>query len=94
MWLTSGRASGRKTLLQYSSLTPLERECYEEEVQPYRKTDYKPIIYKRHRLQALELSQTHVLTLSPVPTGLVEPQPNPIMRSPPTPPRSKHMCNT
>ena len=20
-------------------------ECYEEEVQPYRKTDYKPIIY-------------------------------------------------
>ena len=22
-----------------------ERECYEEEVQPYRKTDYKPIIY-------------------------------------------------
>ena len=45
MWLTSGRASGRKTLLQYSSLTPLERECYEGEVQPYRKTDYKPIIY-------------------------------------------------
>ena len=25
-------------------LTPLERECYEGEVQPYRKTDYKPII--------------------------------------------------
>ena len=45
MWLTSGRASGRKTLLQYFSLTPLERECYEGEVQPYRKTDYKPIIY-------------------------------------------------
>ena len=22
-----------------------ECECYEEEVQPYRKTDYKPIIY-------------------------------------------------
>ena len=22
----------------------MERECYEEEVQPYRKTDYKPII--------------------------------------------------
>ena len=45
MWLTSGRASRQKTLLQYSSLTPLERECYEGEVQPYRKTDYKPIIY-------------------------------------------------
>ena len=45
MWLTSGRASGRKTLLQYSSLTPLERECYEGEVHPYRKTDYKPMIY-------------------------------------------------
>ena len=23
----------------------MENECYEEEVQPYRKTDYKPIIY-------------------------------------------------
>ena len=42
MWLTSGRASGRKTLLQYPSLAPLERECYGGgEVQPYRKTDYK-----------------------------------------------------
>ena len=30
MWLTSGRESGRlKTRLQYSSLTPLEREGYE-----------------------------------------------------------------
>ena len=46
MWLTSGRASGRnKTLLQFTSLTLLESECYEGEVQPYRKTDYKPIIY-------------------------------------------------
>ena len=45
MWLTLGRASGRKkTLLQYSSLTPLERECYEGEVQPYRKMDYKPMM--------------------------------------------------
>ena len=44
MWMTSGRASGRKTLLQYSSLAPLERECYEGEVQPYRKTDYKPMM--------------------------------------------------
>ena len=32
-------------MLQYSSLTPLERERYEGEVQPYQKTDYKPIIY-------------------------------------------------
>ena len=23
----------------------MEKECYDEEVQPYRKTDYKPIIY-------------------------------------------------
>ena len=30
----------------FISLTPLERECYEGEVQPYQKTDYKPIIYK------------------------------------------------
>ena len=40
----SEKATGHKTLLQYSSLTPLERECYEGEVQPYRKRDYKLII--------------------------------------------------
>ena len=43
-----GIRSREKTVLQYSSLTPLERECYEGEVQPYRKTDYKPIIYIHH----------------------------------------------
>ena len=31
-----------KNAAPYSSLTPLEGECYEGEVQPYRKTDYKP----------------------------------------------------
>ena len=31
-------------LPRYSSLAPLERECYEEEVQPYRKTDYKQMM--------------------------------------------------
>ena len=41
MWLTSGSASGRKN----SAPILLKKECYEEEVQPYRKTDYKPIIY-------------------------------------------------
>ena len=35
----------KKTLLQYSSLPLLMKECYEEEVQPYLKTYYKPIIY-------------------------------------------------
>ena len=30
---------------RYSSLTLLMKECYEEEVQPYRKANYKPIIY-------------------------------------------------
>ena len=46
MWFTPGRASGYTTLLQYSSTnTPEEGECYEEEVQPHRKTDYKPMIY-------------------------------------------------
>ena len=46
MWLTSGRASGhKKMLLQYYSLTPLERERYEGDVQPSLKTYYKPIIY-------------------------------------------------
>ena len=33
-----------KSLLQYS-LTLLEKERYEVEVQPYRKTDYKPMIF-------------------------------------------------
>ena len=33
-----------KILLKYSSLTLLERKCYEGEVQPYRKTDYKPMM--------------------------------------------------
>ena len=33
-----------KTLLQYSSITLLERERYEGEVQPYPKTDYKPMM--------------------------------------------------
>ena len=33
-----------KTLLQYSSLTPLERGCYEGEVQPYRKTECKQMM--------------------------------------------------
>ena len=28
-----------------------ECECYEEEIQPYQKTDYKPIIYKKHLTQ-------------------------------------------
>ena len=28
---------------------PGSGECYEEEVQPYRKTDYKPIIYREQR---------------------------------------------
>ena len=40
----------KKTLLKYSSLTPMERECYEGEVQPYRKTDYKPMIYIKQYL--------------------------------------------
>ena len=33
------------TLLRFSSLTLLEKECYNEEVQPYRKIDYKLMIY-------------------------------------------------
>ena len=48
MWLTAVQEEHliiKKTLLQYSVLTLLKKECYEEEVQPHRKTDYKPIIY-------------------------------------------------
>ena len=38
MWFPSGRASGRKkTLLHYSSLTILEKECYRVEVQSNRR---------------------------------------------------------
>ena len=32
-------------MIIYSSLTLLKKDCYEEEVQPYWKTDYKPMIY-------------------------------------------------
>ena len=38
------RKGNWSTLLHYSSLTPLERECYGGEVKPYRKTDYKSMI--------------------------------------------------
>ena len=40
MLLTSGRTSGRKN----AAPIPIEMECYEGEVQPYRKTDYKPMM--------------------------------------------------
>ena len=32
-------------------------ECYEEEVQPYRKTDYKPIIYIAENQEPLEITK-------------------------------------
>ena len=45
MWVTGQKGHlVVKTLLQYSSLTPLVWECYEGEVQPYRKTDYKSMM--------------------------------------------------
>ena len=60
MWLTSVRASDRKkTLLQYSSLTLLERECYEGEVQRYRNTDYNPIMM----ITALSVAMTIIVNL-------------------------------
>ena len=34
-----------------------ECECYEEEVQPYRKTDYKPIIYVKHPYKMVRMSR-------------------------------------
>ena len=40
MWLTPGKASGRKNVAPRL----LEKECYEGEFQPYRKTDYKPMM--------------------------------------------------
>ena len=46
MWLTSGRASGPNNIMfQYSSSKLLNKECYEEEVQPHRKTENKPMTY-------------------------------------------------
>ena len=65
MWLTSGSTSGRKnTLLNYSSLLPLERECYEEEVQPYRKTDNKQVMMiMYHNIRNNPLEQIYLLTV-------------------------------
>ena len=31
----------------------MEKECYEEEFQPYRKMDYKPIIYRATPLEMI-----------------------------------------
>ena len=39
-------------------------ECYEEEVQPYRKTDYKQIIYIVKRISCtVSLSLCHVVNI-------------------------------
>ena len=47
----------------------MERECYDEEVQPYRKMDYKPIIYIIwHLVNNLIGLQVKKLTIKP---GLV-----------------------
>ena len=57
MWLTPGRASGYKKVLQCSSLTLLKKEYYEEEVQPHRSVHngspgstrfYGPVHLRRH----------------------------------------------
>ena len=45
-----------KKLLQYSSLTLLKKEGYEGEVQPYRKTDYKPTIYRTSELNIWQIT--------------------------------------
>ena len=47
-WRQEGQPVIKKTLLTYSSLTLLKKECYVEEVQPYRKAGYKPMIYIYH----------------------------------------------
>ena len=60
MWLTPGRASGRKNSGPILFVnTPGEGECYEKEVLPHRKTDYKPMIY------ILKNRFTHVFMYSP-----------------------------
>ena len=45
MWFTPGRTSGRKITAPILIINNPEKECYEEEVQAYRKMDYKPMIY-------------------------------------------------
>ena len=46
MWLTPGRASGRKNSAPIPFINTLvKKECYEGGVQPYRKMDYKPMVY-------------------------------------------------
>ena len=65
MWLMSGWASGGETLLKCSSLIPLERECYEREVQPYRKTDYKSIIYNTElQMIKVHINNTNHITIA------------------------------
>ena len=44
MWLRQEEHPAIKILLQYSTINTLGRECYEGEVQPYWKTDYKPMM--------------------------------------------------
>ena len=42
-----------------------ECECYEEEVQPYRKTDYKPIIYKSTQ-DNTDTQSTHIYNMEEI----------------------------
>ena len=42
-------------MLECKELTPLEREYYEEEVQPYQKIEYKPIIYIYHVVALVDM---------------------------------------
>ena len=45
MWLTPGRAPICKNSAPILFINTPEKECYEVEVQPYRKTEYKLMIY-------------------------------------------------
>ena len=41
----------------------MEKECYEEEVQPYRKTDYKRIIYQSRYIIVFMINVLYMISL-------------------------------
>ena len=67
MWLTPGRTSGRKITAPILFNNNPEKECYEEEVQPCRKTDYKPIIYIYIHADIITIHETKLTSKTKTP---------------------------
>ena len=56
MWLTPGRASVVNKYVPILFINTLGKECYEVEVQPYRKADFKPMLGVRLHYFTIYLS--------------------------------------